>query len=107
MGRIESVSDQRFSTRWALLLSVLGIAVDSEPRGVRVEGNTAGISRRHCSVRRDGENVVVEDHSTYGTLLNGERVDGRAGLRAGDRLRLGHPGVQVQLVALVSDDGSP
>jgi hypothetical protein len=60
----------------------------------------AGISREHCSLLRRGEEVVLRDHSRYGTWLNGERVDGEAVLGAGDRLRVGTPGVVLELVAV-------
>jgi hypothetical protein len=78
----------------------LGVALPSGLRGIGLTGNTAGISRRHCSLSRRGEVVVVEDHSTYGTFLNGDRVDGKATLAAGDRLRLGSPGIVLQLIAV-------
>ena len=78
----------------------LGVAVPAEKRGVNLTGNTAGISRLHCSLRRRGDDVVVEDHSTYGTFLNGTRIEGSAPLSAGDRLRLGTPGVVLQLIAV-------
>ncbi len=50
--------------------------------------------------------MVVEDHSTYGSHLNGERVAGRAALVAGDRLRLGSPGIEIELIAVVESDGT-
>jgi pSer/pThr/pTyr-binding forkhead associated (FHA) protein len=43
---------------------------------------------------------MVRDHSRYGTFVNGERVDGEAVLGAGDRLRLGTPGIVLDLVAV-------
>ena len=43
---------------------------------------------------------MVEDHSSTGTFVNGERVSARAVLRAGDRLRLGSPGVELLLIAV-------
>jgi hypothetical protein len=60
----------------------------------------AGISRQHCAlVAQDGA-VLVRDTSRYGTWVNGERVDGEAVLAAGDRLRVGTPGVVLELVAV-------
>jgi pSer/pThr/pTyr-binding forkhead associated (FHA) protein len=50
--------------------------------------------------------VVVEDHSTYGSFLNGERVDGTATLHTGDRLRLGSPGIELQLIVVEDNDGT-
>jgi pSer/pThr/pTyr-binding forkhead associated (FHA) protein len=50
---------------------------------------------------------MVEDHSTYGSYVNEERVAGRTALTVGDRLRLGSPGVTLELIQLVNDDGAP
>ena len=84
---------------------VLGIAVPVGRRGVNLRGQTAGISRAHCSIRRDGDRVIVEDHSTHGSFLNGQRLDGRAELAAGDGLRLGSPGIELLLVRVVDEGG--
>jgi len=65
-----------------------------------------GISRSHCTVLRDVDGVWLEDHSTYGTFVNEARINGRVQLRAGDRLRLGSPGVVCELVRVVDDDGA-
>ena len=46
----------------------------------------AGVSRRHCSLRREGERTVLIDHSRYGTWVNGARVRERAA-RAARRSR--------------------
>ncbi len=79
---------------------VLGLATPAETRGVNLTGSTAGVSRRHCSLWRQGDEVIVEDHSTYGSFLNGGRIEGRALLAAGDRLRLGTPGIELHLIAV-------
>ncbi len=49
-----------------------------------------GISRRHCAVIPNADHYVVEDlKSTNGTLLNGQKLDGRKRLEPGDRIYLG------------------
>jgi len=69
-------------------------------RRLVLSGPSAGISRSHCTLlRRDGI-VIARDHSRFGSFVNGERVDGEAVLSAGDRLRLGTPGVVLELVAV-------
>lgn len=68
-------------------------------RALLLPGPAPGISRRHCSIERDGEVVVVRDHSRYGTFVNGERVEDSTVLAAGDRLRVGTPGIVLELVA--------
>ena len=77
-----------------------GDAVPAQGRKLAIAGNPAGVSHSHCTLmRRDGA-VVVRDHSRYGSFVNDERVRGEAVLGAGDRLRLGTPGVVLQLVAV-------
>lgn len=60
----------------------------------------AGVSRRHCTLRREGEGTVLIDHSRYGTWINGARVRERAPVRPGDRVRVGTPGVEFTLISV-------
>lgn len=78
----------------------LGTAPPSGVRGLVLRGNTSGVSRHHCTVRAANGEAVVEDHASGDTFVNGERVTGRVALRAGDRLRLGSPGLELLLVAV-------
>ena len=78
---------------------VIGLAPTGAKRTLQVVGAAAGVSRVHCSLMRTAQGVTVIDHSRYGTWLNDEAVVGRAPLRAGDRLRLGRPGVTLELIA--------
>jgi len=84
---------------------VLGVAVPDGRRRLNLTGRTAGISRTHCSIYRLEDRVVVEDHSRHGSFLNGQRIEGRAEPRAGDRLRLGTPGVELFLIEAADGDG--
>lgn len=79
-----------------------GEAVPDGAMPLPVGGGAAGVSRRHCTVRREGSGVVVIDHSRHGSFVDGRRVIGRARLRAGNRLRLGTPGTAVELIAVPS-----
>ena len=84
----------------------LGSGVPADRRRLQVDAGP-GVSRLHCSLRRqDGGGVWLEDHSTYGTFVNDERVSGRIELRTGDRLRIGSPGFECELVQAVEDDGA-
>jgi pSer/pThr/pTyr-binding forkhead associated (FHA) protein len=85
----------------------IGWAVNGAARALQVPSGIPGVSRSHCTlVRRQGM-VLVEDHSTYGSFINDARVQGTGVLRVGDRLRLGAPGVTLDLIQLVHDDGRP
>jgi len=86
---------------------VVGVAPAAGRRGVPLLGKVAGISREHCSlVVRDGR-VLLEDRSRHGSFLNGQRVAGTVALVAGDRLRMGSPGIELLLLCVVDDDGAP
>jgi hypothetical protein len=74
--------------------------------GIALADGLAGVSRLHCSLRRESGDIVVVDHSRYGLRVNGERVAGRARLRAGDRLQIGDPGVEIALIAVGAADGT-
>lgn len=97
-GRAWQISEQPLAIGW----SVNGVA-----RGLTLPTAVPGVSRSHCTlVRRNGA-VLVEDHSTYGSFVNEERVLGHTVLTVGDRLRLGSPGVTLELIQLVNDHGAP
>ncbi len=68
--------------------------------GLQLPDGLAGVSREHCTLRDDGEGIVLVEHSRFGTLVNGERVAGRVRLRAGDVVRVGDPGVELPVIAL-------
>ena len=83
----------------------IGRAIDSG--GLVLPEGLAGVSRWHCSLRNDALASVLIDHSSHGTWLNDERVAGRAEVFAGDRIRIGDPGVELTLLAIEKDDGAP
>ncbi len=78
---------------------VIGTAPPEESRQLRLDGETTGVSRAHCRLFETGGEIVLEDLSTYGTFLNGERVVGRVVVAPGDRVRVGSPGVELRLIA--------
>ena len=78
---------------------VVGTAPPSPGRSLRLQGETAGISRAHCRLFESAGSALVEDLSTWGTYVNGERVSGRSVLAVGDRVRVGSPGIELLLIA--------
>ena len=96
-GRAWSITEQPLVIGWAV----------ERARSLALPSASPGLSRRHCTLVRHNGSVFIEDHSTYGSFVNEERVAGRTPLTVGDRLRLGTPGVALELIQMVSDDGSP
>ena len=81
---------------------VLGSEEGEEARRITLGSDMPGVSRRHCSLLRKNGRCELEDHSRYGTFLNGHRIDGSSVLHVGDVLRVGSPGYEFQLI--VTDD---
>jgi pSer/pThr/pTyr-binding forkhead associated (FHA) protein len=85
----------------------LGWSVDGGKRQIALPSTLPGVSRVHCTLVRRNGSVLVEDHSTYGSFVNDERVQGRTTLTVGDRLRVGTPGITLDLIQMVDDHGAP
>lgn len=85
---------------------VVGTVAADGARSIVLTGDTAGVSRSHCRVARREGRVVLEDHSTYGTFLNGQRVAGATELGIGDRVRVGTPGIELRIIREVEDGGA-
>lgn len=96
-GRAWAISEQPLTIGWS----------PADARSLILPSAAPGVSRAHCTVVRRNGSVVVEDRSTYGSYVNEERVAGLTVLTVGDRLRLGSPGVTLELIQLVQDDGAP
>lgn len=84
---------------------VVGTATTPDQWGYRASGNVKGVSRRHCEIFRDGGRVVLRDVSSFGSWVNGRRVDGDIVLGAGDVVRMGNPGVELRIVREDRVDG--
>jgi hypothetical protein len=68
--------------------------------GIILPDGLAGVSRRHCTFVREQSDLVLLDHSTFGTFVNAERVAERVRVYSGDRVRLGEPGIELALIAV-------
>jgi FHA domain len=86
---------------------VLGWSTGAATRALTLPAGIAGVSRAHCTLRRREARTFVTDHSTYGTFVNDERIGGQLELRAGDVLRLGAPGIALDLIRVLPDHGTP
>ena len=85
---------------------LLGVGIPEDGRGLNLAGMTAGVSRTHCRIYRLDDQVFVEDESSYGSFVNDVRINGKASVVVGNRLRLGSPGVVVQFITVVEKHGT-
>ncbi len=99
-----------------LLFADTAYAIDAQPltlgsqpadtgRWLDFRQDMPGVSRRHCSLQLENGQCIIRDFSRYGTFLNGHRIDGSAVLQVGDRIRLGTPGFELQLITTEDDRG--
>ncbi|HNP37590.1 MAG TPA: FHA domain-containing protein [Woeseiaceae bacterium] len=88
------------NTAYLLDSEVLNFGTRALPgeRWVGLPDSMPGISRKHCAMKIDGGQCVVQDFSRYGTFLNGHRIDGSAVLQVGDLLRIGTPGFELRMI---------
>jgi hypothetical protein len=87
----------------AIAIDGKGLVIGRDPGeagSIALPDGIAGLSRRHCTLRRERGRTQIVDHSQYGSFLDGARIRGRAFLVAGSTLRLGTPGIELPLVSL-------
>ncbi len=85
---------------------VLGTQASDGERWLLLQQEMRGVSRRHCVVSQQNGQCVVNDHSRYGTFLNGHRIDGSAVLQCGDLIRVGTPGFELRMISAEQLDGT-
>ena len=83
---------------------VIGLGGPQEGVSLTLDRNLAEVSNRHCSIQRRDKEVVLIDHSTNGTYIDEIKVSGTAVLKLGQTIRVGTPGVTLQLIACLDKD---
>lgn len=87
----------------AVPITAEGVVLGRDPAAagaLRLPEGIAGLSRRHCTLRRQHGRTQLVDHSSFGSFLDGARVNGRAFVAAGSVLRLGTPGIELAMIAV-------
>ena len=82
----------------------IGLEAAVDASGILIQGQIAGVSRKHCSVQLQEQGVVLEDFSAYGTFVDADRVTGSAVLQLGQVIRVGTPGETLLLIACLDTD---
>ena len=78
---------------------IIGLGKVAGDSGIQIQGQIAGVSREHCIVQLQGNQVVLNDRSTYGTFVDETPVKGQANLSLGQTIRVGTPGETLNLIA--------
>jgi hypothetical protein len=78
---------------------VIGLQLAADGTGIQIGGQIAGVSRKHCTVQLQGNDVVLKDYSTYGTFVDETPVNEKTILWLGQTVRVGTPGETLKLIA--------
>ncbi len=78
---------------------IIGLERVAGEAGIQIQGKIAGVSRKHCIIQLQGNQVVLKDHSTYGTFVDEHPVKGQTNLLLGQKVRVGTPGEILNLIA--------
>jgi hypothetical protein len=84
----------------------IGSDIGPAATGIQIQEQTTGVSGRHCALQRYGREVVLNDFSTSGTFVDEARVNGRVVVKLGQKIRVGPPGVILQLIACLDRDAT-
>ncbi|MCX7703874.1 MAG: AAA family ATPase, partial [Planctomycetota bacterium] len=104
MARLVVVEGEMKGTLFRLLDegAVVGRSVSAN-----IRLNDTEVSRQHSKVVKEGDAYYIEDMgSRNGTIVNGERIEGRRLLKDGDRIRVGKTLLEFQAIPTVSEEES-
>ena len=82
----------------------IGSEKASDGSGIRISGQSTGVSSQHCSIQLSGQDVVLKDYSTHGTFVDENRIAGNTIVKLGQHIRVGTPGETLQLIACLNVD---
>ena len=83
---------------------IIGLERVAGESGIQIQGKIAGVSRKHCIIQLQGNQVVLNDHSTYGTFVDENPVKGQTNLLLGQKVRVGTPGEFLSLIACLDSE---
>ncbi len=69
-----------------------------------IQDQIADVSRKHCTIQKSGDDVLLVDNSNSGTFVDEISVSGTAVLKLGQIIRIGTPGEKLYLIACVRTD---
>jgi hypothetical protein len=83
---------------------IIGLQRVEDGVGIQIQGQIAGVSRKHCTVQLQGNSVTLKDYSTYGTFVDENPVNEKTILLLGQRVRVGTPGETLNLIACLDKE---
>ena len=82
------------------------IGCDDYPfgKGIHIQAKSSDVSRKHCTVQREDDRIVLTDYSSQGTFVDNIQVNKSAILELGQIVRLGTSRETIRLIASLEAD---
>jgi len=78
----------------------IGTDVKTYDRFIKLDTNSPGVSRKHCSIHMQEGHCIFSDLSRYGSYLNDRKVKEETVLQKGDSLKIGSPSIEFNLISI-------
>ncbi|GMQ79655.1 MAG: hypothetical protein BMS9Abin03_082 [Thermodesulfobacteriota bacterium] len=73
-------------------------------KGIRVQAKSSDVSKKHCTVQRKDDRIVLTDYSSQGTFVDNRQVTGSTILELGQIVRLGTSRETIRSIACLESD---
>ncbi len=82
------------------------IGCDQYPfgKGIHVEAKSSDVSKKHCTIQRKDDRIVLTDTSSQGTFVDHRKINKSAVLKLGQIVRLGASRETIQVIACLNAD---
>ena len=78
---------------------MIGSAGKSEPDDMFITIEANGVAPQHCTVAKQGDDIILENLSNQATYVDGKQITGNTTLKLGQIIRIGSADEQLQLIA--------
>jgi hypothetical protein len=83
---------------------IIGSDQYSFRKGIHIEAEASDVSKKHCTVHRENDRIVLTDYSSQGTFVDNQQVKESITLELGQIIRLGTSRDIIRLIACLEDD---
>ena len=82
---------------------MIGSAGKSEPDGLFITIEANGVAPQHCTVAKQGDDIILENLSNQATYIDETPVSGTIALKLGQTIRVGTFGEQLRLIVCLQN----
>ncbi|MDH4205053.1 MAG: FHA domain-containing protein [Desulfobacteraceae bacterium] len=73
-------------------------------KGIYVQAKSSDVSKKHCTVQRKNDSIILTDYSSQGTFVDDRQIDGSDRLALGQVIRLGTSQETIRIIACIEAD---